>query len=116
MDSILSIGTPTPPPREGDLFKSLEIEGHRFDIYYGYYEDCERENPAIEPMPIYPDFTASPCRTATGAPFVTKMQDACRHYIGRVTDYKECAECAYYRHGDDFIGVCICPRNADPHG
>ncbi len=116
MDATLSIETQAPTCQEGDLFKSLEIHGHRFDIYYGYYEDCERENPAVDPMPIYPDFLNAPHYTASGAPFVTKMQDACEHYIGKVTAYKECAECAYYSHGDDFIGICTCPNNADSDG
>lgn len=96
------------PPNcnEGDLFKRLQIEGREFEIYYGYYEDIERENPLVEPMPIYPDFLKEPQYTADGFPFVTKMQDACEHYKGNKEKFKECAECEYYKHCEDLIGVC----------
>ena len=45
-----------PPPTEGALYKTVEIEGKRFSLYYGYYEECDRENPFCDPIPIYPDF------------------------------------------------------------
>ena len=57
--------------KEGDLYKILNIQGHTFKLYYGYYEDCERENPAVEPMPIYPDFIKSPKYTDTGQAFAS---------------------------------------------
>ena len=94
--------------REGDLYKSLNIEGVRFDIYYGYYEDCDRENSAVDPMPIYPDFINDPRFTESGFPFVTKMQSACRYYKGRDLKEKDCAECRYYQHGAELVGICTC--------
>ncbi len=97
--------------KEGDLYKILNISGCTFKLYYGYYEECERENPAIEPMPIYPDFLTTPKYTDDGSPFVTKMQDACKHYNGKVDEFSECAECQHYSHGDDLIGVCTCHQN-----
>lgn len=100
-----------PPNREGDLYKEFTLHGHTFSLYYGYYEERERENPAAEPMPIYPDFLKEPRYTADGFPFVTKMQDACKHYKGRRGKFSECAECEYYLHGDELLGLCVCPEN-----
>lgn len=96
---------------EGDLYKIVNVQGHTFELYYGYYEEIERKNPAIEPMPIYPDFLENPTYSNDGLPFVTKMQDACKHYKGEMNKFGECAECQYYLHGDDLIGVCTCHHN-----
>lgn len=95
-----------PPNNEGDLFNIFHIHGKRFEIFYGYYEDCERKNPLVEPMPIYPDFLENPQYTKKGFPFVTKMQDACKYYKGNKSEYNECAECEYFENGEDLIGVC----------
>ena len=100
--------------KEGDLYRIIQLHGHTFPLYYGYYADCERENPTIDPMPIYPDFLANPQYTADGFPFVTKMQDACPYYKGNKTNCNECAECEYYAHGDELLGLCICPKNRKP--
>ncbi len=97
--------------QEGDLYKILNIKGHTFKLYYGYYEECERENPAVEPMPIYPDFIKTPEFTENGQAFVTKMQDACKYYKGKPGQFNECAECEHYLHGDDLIGICTCLKN-----
>ncbi len=97
--------------QEGDLYKIISLHGHTFPLYYGYYEECERQNPEIDPMPIYPDFLKEPRYTDDGFPFVTKMQDACKHYNGKTGKYNDCAECACYLHGDELIGICICPKN-----
>lgn len=109
--SIFDPINPISAPREGDLFKRMELHGHIFEIYYGYYEDFERENPMIDPMPIYPDFSKRPKYTKDGFPFVTKMQDGCSHFEALSGKIKECAECRYYQHGDELLGVCICPGN-----
>lgn len=100
-----------PQCEEGDLYKILHVAGTAFPLYYGYYDTCDRENPMIDPMPIYPDFLETPRFTADGQPFITKMQDACRHYVGQVSDNKECAECIWYRHGEELMGTCACPEN-----
>lgn len=97
-------------PKEGDVYKVLHIHDHKFELLYGYYEACERENPAIDPMPIYPDFVKEPWFTKEGLPFVTKMQDICEHYHGKNACFSECADCGYYSHGEDLIGVCVCPQ------
>ncbi len=113
MYSFLSRDLPKQPPdySEGDLYKIIDIHGHIFEIYYGYYEDCDRENPTVDPMPIYPDFLENPEYTNDGFPFVTKMQDACSHYQGRITKENDCADCRFYSHGDELIGICMCTKN-----
>ena len=100
-----------PTPQEGTLYKELTVYGRRFPIYYGYYEQCDRDDPAVDPMPIYPNFARDPLFTDDGLPFVTKMQDACPHYCGRVGRHAECGDCSHYRHGDELLGVCTCPKN-----
>ncbi len=102
---------PSATPKEGDVYKILHIHDHRFELLYGYYEALERENPAIDPMPIYLVFIKEPRFTKEGFPFVTKMQDVCEHYLGKDSCYCECADCSFYSHGDDLIGICACPHN-----
>jgi len=97
--------------KEGDHYKTLNIHGREFQILYGYYDECERQNPLVDPMPIYPDFLKEPLYTAEGLPFVTKMQDSCEHYKGKGGSFSECADCSYYLHGDELLGVCTCPHN-----
>lgn len=103
-------------PAEGELYKVLHIEGHSFSLYYGYYEACDRENPAMEPMPIYPDFSKEPKYTAKGFPFVTQMQDACPHYQGRRGICCDCGDCKHFLHGEELIGICGCPDKRRPVG
>lgn len=98
-------------PEEGTLYKILNIHGHSFPLYYGYYEEYERQNPAVDPMPIYPDFQKEPRYTKEGFPFVTKMQDTCRYYQGKDIKFRDCADCDHYQHGDELLGICICPKN-----
>lgn len=99
-------------PQEGTLYKIVNVRGHTFELYYGYYDEKERNNPMIEPMPIYPDFLREPQYASDGCAFVTQMQDICHHYIGedgRLED-RCCAECEYYSHGDELLGICTCPH------
>ena len=99
------------PFKEGDLYKSFNLYGYFFEIHYGYYEDCERNNPLVDPMPIYPDFIKTPIFSDDGFPFVTKMQDACQYYSGPIDKERDCGECVFYKHGVDLIGVCACNSN-----
>lgn len=98
-------------PKEGDLFKTIFLEGVSFDIRYGFYEDRDRHTQFAEPMPLYPDFTRSPVYTPEGVPFVTAIQDICKHFIGKQDINSVCGDCAAYRHGDELIGTCSCPNN-----
>lgn len=96
-------------PKEGELYKRIAVFGETFEIRYGYYEEFERYY--NEPMPIYPDFLKSPMYTPSGKPFVTQMQDACRHYSGREQSDRDCGDCSHYIHGEEFLGLCGCKEN-----
>ena len=41
------------PPGEGELYRRVRIGSRTFDVFYGYYEDFEREQ--HDPIPLYPD-------------------------------------------------------------
>ena len=97
--------------REGELYRVLNVFGRHFELRYGYYEDSDRENPLVDSVPIYPDFTVNPEYTDEGRPFVTKMQDACRGYRGGVRRFAECGDCERYCHGEDLIGICLYKGN-----
>ncbi len=99
---------------EGELYKVLDINGHIFEIYYGYYEEFERDNPFISPIPIYPDFIKNPQYTIGGYAFVTKMQDICDNFKGREKKESDCGECEYYSHCAELIGICLCENNKNP--
>lgn len=96
-------------PKEGDLYACIEHEGSTFEIYYGYYEECDRQNPMVRPVPLYPDFTKRPQYDKEGYPFATEMQDACKYYVGKTYD-DGCYTCKHYRRVLDFIGVCACEQ------
>ncbi len=112
LNALLSKDIKEPQAQPGDLYKEIEIFGKTFHIYYGYYDECEQDNPLVDPMPIYPDFLKDPQHTEEGYAFVTKMQDACKHYDGKPSEYKECAECAYYHHGEELLGICTYPERS----
>lgn len=95
-------------PKEGDLFKIIELHGRVFEIRYGYYEEIDRHH---EPMEIYPDFVKNPVYTNDGFPFVTLMQEPCEHYKKKGTDSdKECGSCKYMERGEELIAVCRCKK------
>lgn len=96
-------------PKEGDLYARIEHEGRTFELFYGYYEECDRQNPMVKPVPLYPDFVARPQYDNDGCPFATEMQDACELYVGKDPD-DGCYTCKYYRRVLDFIGLCTCEQ------
>ena len=102
-----------PEHKEGELYRVVMTFGKIFELRYGYYDDCDRQNPLCEPDIIYPDFTESPLYTDTGAPFVTMMQDACEHYKGakKRTQDTTCEECKFFRRGEEWFGICVCEKN-----
>lgn len=112
-----------PPPeepahREGELYKTVTTFGRTFELRYGYYEECDRQNPLCEPVVLYPDFRKEPAYTEEGAPFVTVMQDACRSYRGDAahTPDTTCAECRYFRQGEEWFGICTRPGEPQQAG
>ena len=96
------------PKKEGELYKSFTLYGKSFDIYYGFYEPCDRESPLCEAVPIYPDFKAKPIYTDEGYPFVTEIEDACEHFSGEgaKTADSTCGECRHLKKGEEWIGIC----------
>lgn len=99
--------------KEGDLYRIVTSFGKTFELRYGYYGERDRQNPLCKPAVIYPDFIRDPLYTDEGAPFVTMMQDACVNYRGdngRTPD-TTCAECEYFKRGEEWFGICSCPKN-----
>ena len=101
------------PPREGDLYKTVHTFGKSFELRYGYYDEIDRESLWCEPAIIYPDFLRTPIYTEEGEPFVTMMQDACIHFQGnsKRTEDSTCADCRYFRQGEEWFGICRRKRN-----
>ncbi len=107
-------------PNEGDLYKSIEIEGTRFDIYYGY--ETEEEKTRWDPSPVYPYFPDQPQYTKDGIPFAVAYQDVCEYYDPFVTetDFHECDNCRLFDKREEFVGLCKCqkrwitPSNDEP--
>ena len=97
-------------PKEGDLYKVVNTYGRTFELRYGYYGERDRK---YDPDVIYPDFIKEPVYTDDGTPFVTMMQDACPYYKGekKRTADSTCDECKYFGHGEDWFGICTCPKN-----
>ncbi|MBP3396858.1 MAG: hypothetical protein J6L87_06775 [Clostridia bacterium] len=94
---------------EGELYRVIALEGQEFAVYYGYYEECDRQNPMVKPVPLYPDFIARPQYDNDGYPFATEMQDACRLYEGKDPE-DGCCTCKHYCRVLDFIGLCTCEK------
>ena len=99
--------------REGDLYKEFEVGGKIFRVYYGYYDEIDRKSKYNDPIPIFPDFTASPEYTDGGEPLATMMQDACASYKGenKKTPDTTCADCKYFLRGEEWFGICRHPKN-----
>ena len=96
-------------PKEGDLYRLIELHGKAFEIRYGYYEDIDRQ---YDPMEIYPDFLKNPVYTSDEYPFVTLMQSACQHFRRDGDDPEcDCGNCKYMERGEELIAVCRCPEN-----
>ena len=85
MDSI------SEKPKEGDLYREIELWGRSFEIRYGYYEEIDRQ---YDPMEIYPDFLQNPVYTEEGYPFVTLMQEPCQHFQKESRSRKRIAKTA----------------------
>lgn len=96
-------------PKEGDLYRVIELHGRTFEIRYGYYEEIDRQ---YDPMEIYPDFLQNPIYTKDGYPFVTLMQEPCQHFKKRGKEPEEdCENCKYMERGEELIALCRCPQN-----
>ena len=98
-------------PKEGDLFKVIQLCGEIFEIIYGFYEECDRYTSTAEPIPIYPNFIETPRYTNEGFPFVTEMQIPCKYFEGIQDENSACGDCSLYIHGDELLGICNCSKN-----
>lgn len=94
-------------PKEGELYKVLNVAGHSFELRYGYYEEHERE--VCSPVVIFPDLSAAPLYCPEGYPLVTQIQDPCEHYTA-APDREEswCGDCIHFHSDHPEIGVCRC--------
>lgn len=97
--------------KEGELYKRITVHGVIFDVFYGYYDEKDRQNPRIEPMEMYPDFIKAPVYTADGEPFVTAMQKPCEHFRGLSDLDNTCYQCSHFEKCEDLLGICRCRRN-----
>ena len=110
---VTSVFQPDVPPKqsehkEGELYKIIETHGKTFQIYYGYYDESDRQNPYVEPMEMYPNFTLFPVYTEDGVPFVTAMQPLCEHFKGDADEDNTCYQCAFYERCEELLGLCRC--------
>lgn len=93
--------------KEGDLYGAVDVYGKRFVIYYGYYEEFERNSIYNNPVPIYPDLAKDPEYDSEGCPIVTQMQVACESYKGKNGE-DQCGMCEHFQKGDNLFGLCRC--------
>lgn len=93
--------------RDGDVYKTIKINGREFEIRYGYYEEFERER--TEPVPIYPDFISNPIYDEDGFPFATAMQEACDGFVGQDREFG-CFGCRHFKECEDLLGICHHPE------
>ena len=104
----INVSSKPPTPKEGELFKVIELHGAVFEIRYGYYEETDRQ---FEPVEIYPDFIKNPIYTNDGFPFVTLMQEPCEHFKKLSDDPDcDCSNCMHMERGDELIAVCRCTK------
>ena len=93
--------------KEGDLYGIVRVFGKTFEIYYGYYEDYERQSKYNDPVPIYPDLAKEPQYDESGRQIVTEMQVPCEHYRG-VAQEDRCGRCKHFQKGEQLFGFCKC--------
>ena len=92
--------------KEGDLYGKITVYGKTFEIYYGYYEEFERNSIYNDPVPIYPDLKKNPEYTDDGLLIVTEMQAACEYYKGNEQE-DSCGRCAYFKNSENLFGCCL---------
>ena len=98
-------------PKEGELFKIIELHGRTFEIRYGFYEETDRHNRYAEPVEIYPDFVKQPEYTDEGYPFITAIQSPCENFQGKKDENSTCEDCVHYQHCEELLAICSCPNN-----
>ncbi len=93
----------------GALYKTIEIDGARLDIYYGFYNEREKEL-GYDPTPIYPNLDKNPQYTKNGLPIVAVYKDTCEHFnsLPKTIEIDGCINCKYFDKKEDCIGLCRC--------
>lgn len=100
-------------PREGELYKTITVGGHSFDLRYGYYEEYERS--AGPPVVVFPNLNAYPMYSPEGYPLVTQIQDPCRYFkLASGREEHWCGDCAYFAGAHPEIGECRCEYRKKP--
>ncbi len=94
--------------KEGELYKTIIVGGHSFELRYGYYEEFEKESG--EPIVIYPDLLNNPLYDENDYQIVTAIQVPCEYYLAFDTDSLDgcCGDCTYYSDPYQAIGICKC--------
>ena len=103
--------------KDGAFYKTVEIEGVRFDIYYGYESENVKKH-GWDPTPQYPDFDGRPTYTPSGKRFAIAYGEVCNYYepIKKKTDMVCCLNCKLFNKKEEYIGLCECVermRDAD---
>jgi hypothetical protein len=100
-------------PREGELYKTIVVGGHSFDLQYGYYEEFERT--LCSPVVVFPDLIANPLHSPEGFRLVTQIQEPCRSFqLAAGREEQWCGDCAHFFGEHPEIGECRCNhRNAN---
>lgn len=96
-------------PREGDIYRTIRIDTHTFELRFGFYAEFERRT--SEPVVLYPDLSQTKHYTDDGRQIVTAIQEACPFYEApehKVMDTC-CGDCRHYHQPGQEIGICTCP-------
>lgn len=98
-------------PREGDLYATVRLHGHTFELRYGYYVEADRARG--EPVVVYPDLKNRPVYTGEGVLLVTAVQSPCPRYTVPDENAPEdcCSDCLYYEDARQEIARCLCDDN-----
>ncbi len=101
-------------PQEGAVYETFNIGGHSIIVYYGFYDESDREMGGL--VPIVPDFLSNPLYTEDGYPLATQTQDSCLHYKVRSQEEGDgwCADCIHYSDENSLIGICKCRKRKLP--
>ena len=98
-------------PREGEIYKVIRIDGHVFELRFGYYEEFERR--IGEPVVVYPDLSETLTYTSDGKMIVTAIQDPCKHFCPAEAHHASecCSDCEHFYSAEGEIGICTFEKN-----
>lgn len=87
------------------IVRSYCLDGDVCEVLFHFDKNCGRH------FGEYPDFEESPRYTGNGCPWVTAMQEGCRHGINRYCEQQRCMDCGsceYFvqEQDHDLVGIC----------